>query len=695
MKPRRIFFLLPPAILLAAMLHSAQAQIPAFPGAEGAGALATGGRGGSVYVVTNLNLSGPGSFAQAVGQPNRIVVFAVSGIIELGAASLKLTKPNLTVAGQTAPGEGICFRGEAVRVLADNVILTHLRFRRGFKIDGDTGDAFAADPDPAGTMTSNVMLAHLSASWATDESLSVQGPNLTTAQYCIASEGLDYANPSQTPPNHSEGSLWGTVAADGRVSMHHMLYAHNRLRNPRVAPGDHLDRKPPPVADFRNSVIYNARELTSHVGEEVVWMNWVGNFYKDGPDTGPTATQTIFTFGGDPAHRLHALGNHVAGSAAKTADNWLAMRYQNGLTEASVRSDTAFAAPAVTTESALAAYENVLENAGAILPARDAVDLRIVTDVQNGTGRIIDKETDLPADQRWPDYRALPQQTDSDSDGLPDFWETQFGLNPNVSTDSAALTPNGYANIEHYFNNTDPQSGATPIVHVGAMVSRAHTAKEVPGRLRVRRSGETALPLTVSYTASGTAAAGTDYVTLPGTITIPAGARWADIAVLPLSQAVNDRTLVLTLDTGSAALHAGCPRASLVVFVRDPDTDGDGMPDAWEQAHGLDASDPADATPDLDGDGFTNRQEYGAATDPRVQASVLRVTAASRSGSDVLLHFTTAPSRAYQVERCEDLDGGAWTVLPQNLFGTGGVVAFVDPGGATAPSRFYRVRVMQ
>src|SRR5262249_34909926 len=153
--------------------------------------------------------------------------------------------------------------------------------------------------------------------------------------------------------------------------------------------------------------------------------------------------------------------------------------------------------------------ESILGNAGATLPARDAVDLRIVNDVRMGGGKIIEKEIDLPEEQRWPDYRSLPPPQDSDHDGLPDFWEKQFGLNPNDAGDGAKIGAGGYANIEHYFNNTDPGGSDAPIVFVAATVSRARSNQD--GEWRVMRTGNSSGPLTIRYDIAGDAVSGQDF----------------------------------------------------------------------------------------------------------------------------------------------------------------------------------------
>ena len=590
-------------VLVASGADEPPKQIPAFPGAEGAGAYAVGGRYGEVYRVTNLNASGPGSLADAVSKPNRIIVFSVSGIIDLSGGKegkhgrIVVDQPHITIAGQTAPGEGICLKNCAMEIKASDVIVRYLRSRRGFIREQDSGDSFEVKPDKTAVAKSgegntseqfakikakkaargkvmkepgridDILLDHISASWSTDENLSVTHANNTTVQWCIASEGLDYPNPKQTPPNHSEGSLWGVSAPDGRSTMHHMLYAHNRLRNPRTTGGS----LPPAVLEFVNGVIYDCSEYTSHTGSEAVYLNWLDNYYKAGPSTRDQQRGVMFTFNHSPESRMFAEGNFIDGFPNESKDNWLAVRYEKGITSEDskhMRVDRPFPTPPETRSSAAIAYEQVLDDVGATLPARDAVDLRIVTDVRNGTGKVIAKESDLPPECRWPDYHSLPAPTDSDGDGIPDYWEQQFGLNSKDASDAMKIAAGGYANIEHYFNNTDPTGGKTPIVFVCATVSRTGGGEHaIPGEIRVSRTGGDDQSLVVKYQIEGTAIAGKDYQALAGVVTIPAGARSVRIPIVAKGDRPNhEETVVVRLETGHDEYHVGCPSASMVVI---------------------------------------------------------------------------------------------------------------------------------
>jgi len=579
--------------------------ILAFPGAEGAAAYATGGRFGSVYRVTNLNASGPGSLADAVSQPNRIVVFTVSGIIDLAdakkgkAGKIDMDQPHVTIAGQTAPGEGICIVHGALQIHAGDVIVRHLRSRRGFVREGDSGDAIEVKPRnseqektgqgyPPGVMEKvkekkeergkgdkmkepvrieNILLDHLSASWATDENLTLTHADKTTAQFCIAAEGLDYANPKQTPPNHSEGSLWGVSVADGRSTIHHTLYAHNRLRNPRTTGGS----LPPPVLDFTNNVVYDCSEYTSHTGNEAVHVNWINNYYKAGPSTPAEMRPVMFTFRNSIENRMYAAGNVIVGFEAETRDNWRAVRFEKGLTRGDVgrlRVERPFETTAVRREAAGAAYETVLAEAGATLPSRDSVDYRILESVRRGVGRVINKETDLPAEERWPDYHSLPAPVDADRDGIPDDWERQFGLDPADPSDAMNIATGGYANIEHYVNNTDPTGGRTPIVFISATVSRADSTNGQPGELQISRAGDDASELSVKVRVEGTAAGGKDYAALSSMVTVPRGQRSIRLSIVPQTGAGDraGRTVIVVLEPAQGGYHVGCPSAAMVVF---------------------------------------------------------------------------------------------------------------------------------
>ncbi|MEN6337390.1 MAG: pectate lyase [Phycisphaerales bacterium] len=418
------------------------AAIPAFPGAEGFGAYAKGGRGGRVIHVTTLADSGPGSLREAVEASGpRIVVFDVSGTIKL-AKSLYVEEPFITIAGQTAPGDGICLRDATFGVGTDHVVIRYLRCRLGD--EGREGDAISIG---AGR---HIIVDHCSASWSTDEVLSSSTgePRLSdlTVQWCFITEALN-------PKNHGFGSLVrGCHGA--RYSYHHNLYAHNRGRNPR--PGNYDDRNPHDkdpnglLLDFRNNVIYNWGG--GHAGynadkESVTHLNYVGNYLVPGLDSSHDAKAYQE---GSTYDRGYFAGNWYAHNQPQ--DPWSLVTFDgwNDRQISLYKQRVPFETGPIATQDAPAVYQAVLQSGGASLPDRDAVDRRIVEDVVKGTGRIIKSQNEVGG---WPDLRSEAAPRDTDADGMPDAWEQQHNLNPNDAADGPQDRNNdGYTNIEDYLN---------------------------------------------------------------------------------------------------------------------------------------------------------------------------------------------------------------------------------------------------
>jgi hypothetical protein len=409
------------ALLLLAPLH---AGTPAFPGAEGFGAETPGGRGGRVILVTNLNDAGSGSFRAACeARGPRIVVFRVGGIIDL-KTNVKVVNPDITIAAQTAPGDGICLRDHQIIIDTHDVILRYLRSRPG-DISGEEVDAISI----AGS-SRNVIADHCSATWSVDECLSPSGGiSDVTVQWCLIAEGLDHSLHKKGP--HGYGSL---VRASGGLSLHHNLWAHNPGRNPRL--GDNYGRPPFPTFDVRNNVIYDYGG-PSVTGDRLE-ANYVNNYIQPGPSTkrretiGPTPTAVL---------KFYLDGNDLAGKI--TGD--LFARMDNVAIVAKP-----FDAPKVRTVSAAEAYPMVLADVGATVPLRDAVDARIIADVRNGTGHFVDSQKQVGG---WPEYKSAPAPADSDGDGIPDEWERAHGLNPKDPNDAAKLLPSGYTALEEYVNS--------------------------------------------------------------------------------------------------------------------------------------------------------------------------------------------------------------------------------------------------
>jgi hypothetical protein len=277
----------------------------------------------------------------------------------------------------------------------------------------------------------------------------------------------------------------------------------------------------------------------------------------------------MFTFRNSAENRMYAAGSVIDGFEAETRDNWRAVRFEKGLTRANIgtiRVDRAFETPVVNRQSALEAYDTVLAEGGATLPSRDSVDYRILDSVRRGSGRVINKETDLTVEDRWPEYRSLPAPADGDHDGMPDDWERQFGLNPADPSDAMKITLGGYANIEHYINNSDPTGGRTPIVFISATVSRADERQA--GEIQINRAGDERAELSLKLRVTGTAAAGRDYKLVPMAVSIPAGQRSVRLPVMSQSGAADraGRTVVVAIEPGGDRYHVGCPGAAIVVF---------------------------------------------------------------------------------------------------------------------------------
>ena len=472
-----------------------QALIPAFPGAEGGGMYTFGGRGGKVYTVTNLKDRGPGSFREACEAGGaRIVVFNVSGIIRLETPII-VRAPYITIAGQTAPGDGVCIAGDSFQVDTHDVIIRHMRFRRGESKVTHREDSFGGNP------VGNIMIDHCSCTWGLDENISfyrhmydpAEGyyemrhekyPTVNvTIQNTISAKALDTYN-------HSFGSTLGGENA----SFMRNLWASNVGRNPSVGWNG--------VFNFVNNVLFNWRGRSVDGGDYSAMFNMINNYYKPGPATptdSPVGHRILKPESGRSKHpykqysRVYANGNFVEGYPEVTADNWNGgIQIENkpnteGYTE-QMRSNTPFAMPYLRIMSAEEAYNYVLEHVGATIPCRDAVDQIIIDEVR--TGKIYyakdaakyrgDVEGLAPKSQAadgsfryrrigpdsykvgiitdprqmggYPEYKG-EQYVDTDLDGMPDAWEKANGLNPNDASDANGdCTGDGYTNIEKYIN---------------------------------------------------------------------------------------------------------------------------------------------------------------------------------------------------------------------------------------------------
>ena len=470
---------------------TAWAQAPAFPGAEGFARYITGGRGGTVYHVTNLNDSGTGSLREALGKSGkRTIVFDVSGVINL-KSDLKISKGDVTVAGQTAPGDGITLANYTVTVAADNVIIRFIRFRRGNAVNiNDGADAIW------GRQRKNIMLDHCSFSWSIDEVASFYDNRTFTMQWCTVAEAL--TNAGHDKGAHGYGGIWGGKEA----SFHHNFLLHLQNRVPRFNGarynwgGYDTSKYPNTIqaerVDFRNCVMFNWGTGGCYGGPGGGYINMVNNYYKAGPATTNKTRVTQISKsdsnnGGDnpfPGYtsRYYINGNYVtaAGDNAENYD-WKGVVYDNGIPTVNgvrcvndsknyygegagnipIKLNEPIDAGEVTTHSATVAFEKVLAYAGASY-RRDAVDERYAQETKDGTATytgsvtgkkgIIDTQNDVGG---WPELAKETKPADSDKDGMPDDWETANGLNPKLN-DSKLYTidPKGYyTNLEVYMNS--------------------------------------------------------------------------------------------------------------------------------------------------------------------------------------------------------------------------------------------------
>lgn len=451
---RTIFAMFLTFLLTSGLKPELRGRQLAFPGAEGFGRFATGGRGGDVYHVTNLNDSGNGSLRMGIETSNdpRTIVFDVSGTIFL-EKTLSVQKPAITIAGQTAPGDGITLGDHPFYIAADNIIVRYIRCRLGDR-SGVEKDAVSI------TNGTNIILDHLTASWSIDETLSCQSEDVDslTVQWCMVTESLN--NSLHQKGAHGYGGIIGST----RQTFHHNLYAHHISRNPKVTGRRHCE------VDFRNNVIYNWGHNSCYDGT-ASYINWANNYYKSGPATADKVKDRIFELSDQdiaPGEvnrpedsrkyetSLYAEGNYVDRYPDISRDNWSGgIVFTNGATEAKNRAHEPFKFAVISEQTAQEAYPRVLKSAGASL-VRDEIDKRIVKEVSQGVvtfgkNGIIDSQKDVGG---WPTLKSLPAPADRDQDGMADQWEEQNGLNPKDPADrNGDWDRNGYTNLEEYLQS--------------------------------------------------------------------------------------------------------------------------------------------------------------------------------------------------------------------------------------------------
>ena len=444
------------------IISNLQGQIPAFPGAEGGGMYATGGRGGKVLIVTSLADDGStGTLRWAINQTGaRIIVFRVAGNITL-TSRLSITKGDVTIAGQTAPGDGICLKNYDLYIDADNIIIRYIRVRLGNLIITNESDA------AWGRYQKNIIFDHCSFSWSIDETASFYSNENFTMQWCFITESLNNAGHSKGA--HGYGGIWGGKNA----SFHHNLIAYHNSRNPRFngykrSGLDYGNPLSDEILDFRNNVIYSWGDNSSYGGESGKY-NIVNNYFKYGPGTKSTVRYKITQVDIDedptkfpPGYGTYYInGNYVWESPANTANNWSGVTYGSGVNTTTCKTNTPFITTPVGTHTAETAFERVMTYAGCSAK-RDTLDKRIVNDARTGTSLykgsvtkrfgIIDTQNDVGG---WPtlSYDPATVPVDTDGDGMPNTWENANGLNPSGSADAILKTlDTNYTNIEVYIN---------------------------------------------------------------------------------------------------------------------------------------------------------------------------------------------------------------------------------------------------
>ncbi|MCK5368686.1 MAG: pectate lyase, partial [Cyclobacteriaceae bacterium] len=397
----------------------------------------------------------------------RTVVFRVSGNIEL-ESPISIKNPYISIAGQTAPGDGICLKNHPLSIDANQVIVRYIRVRLG-DVSGKGYDAVG------GRYIKNVILDHVSASWSVDECMSIYRCDSLTVQWCMISESMFLSKHEKG--NHGFGGIWGGNYA----SYHHNLLAHHASRTPRFAAGTGH-------TDYRNNVIYNWGYNSAYGGSyrdpaperahfNTFKINMVGNYYKPGPATKPgEISERIcepYNYKNDITNygKWFVADNVMVGSPSVTKDNWQGVHPQGGKDHiVYAKLDEPWSAMSINQQTAEEAYQAVLENAGAVLPNRDAVDTRIAKEVRGGfatyegigyhdrvkvadkskkTG-IIDSQNDVGG---WPELKSTDAPKDTDHDGMPDAWEKKNGLNPNDADDGNKMAKDGYTMLEKYINS--------------------------------------------------------------------------------------------------------------------------------------------------------------------------------------------------------------------------------------------------
>jgi len=469
-----------------------QAKIPAFPGAMGGGAYSFGGRGGKVIVVSSLGDTGPGTFREACETGGaRIVVFNVAGIIHLKTPVI-IRAPYITIAGQTAPGDGICIAGETVWANTHDVVVRFMRFRRGATNAARRDDCFGGDP------IGNIMIDHCSCSWGLDENISFYrhmfDPRNGRPQDKLATVNVTIQNTISAQALDTYNHAFGSTLGGENCTFMRNLWANNTGRNPSIGWNG--------IFNFANNVIYNWINRTVDGGDYTALFNIINNYYKPGPITPKNALIDHRIIEPQIAGRgkvdspkfgrLYVTGNVVEGNEQVTNDNWSGGVQLRDLKSNEISQEDAeknyfpamhmtepFIMPQFPIMTAKESYEFVLKNAGATLPKQDIVDQRIIHQVRTGEvyyDKKADSRTYYQCEQRrlpidtykqgiitdvsqvggYPEYKGTPYKN-TNGDGIPDAWKKKYGIDINdPAVANGDMNGDGYTNAEKYINGIDP-----------------------------------------------------------------------------------------------------------------------------------------------------------------------------------------------------------------------------------------------
>ena len=426
----------------------------AFPGAEGFGRFAQGGRGGDVYHVTSLADNGPGSLRLGIDSANgpRTIVFDVSGTIVLRSALL-IEKSFLTIAGQTAPGDGITIRDYSTQIRkAHDIIVRYIRFRLGD--ENKTKETKGADDTLVTDDIDHVIFDHCSLSWAIDGTHDLRRGGNFTLQWCVLSEALN--NSLHNKGAHAMCASYRDLS--GPISLHHNLFSTCRDRHPTLGSAS---MPPQHIVDFRNNLVYNwSSPGTANFCDH--FINCINNVWRPGPMSDASKPPIAMKGSLPDLAKGYMSGNIFEGRDDLTGDNYASLDFKRWLKPggnyayAGTLAEWKSSSPAKlgdampTTHSAKEAAELVLKHAGASLH-RDAVDIRVVEDVREQRGKVIDSQRHVGG---WPTLNSKTASTDSDGDGMPDEWEKQQGLNPNEPSDRNGVKHKGdYSHLERYLQS--------------------------------------------------------------------------------------------------------------------------------------------------------------------------------------------------------------------------------------------------